>query len=115
MTRILGPSKAKDLIFTARTLTATEALEWGISVSPLKFHSVHNRLFKGLVNYVSTPGTTAFNRSLELAISIAKNGLGFVLFITFTSTLIRCVFSSVGPSSCEASNLEIGRSSTRNG
>ena len=28
-TRILGPSKAKDLIFTARMLTASEALEWG--------------------------------------------------------------------------------------
>lgn len=28
-TKILGPSKAKDLIFTARTLTATEALEFG--------------------------------------------------------------------------------------
>ena len=33
-TRILGPSKAKDLIFTARSLSATEALEWGPS-----FHS----------------------------------------------------------------------------
>ncbi|KAJ3518051.1 hypothetical protein NLJ89_g86 [Agrocybe chaxingu] len=54
-TRILGPSKAKDLIFTARTLTATEALEWG------------------LVNYVSAPGTTAFDRSLKLAEAIAKN------------------------------------------
>jgi methylglutaconyl-CoA hydratase len=31
-TRILGPSKAKDLIFTARTLSAAEALEWGSSV-----------------------------------------------------------------------------------
>lgn len=29
-TRLLGLSKAKDLIFTARLLTAHEALEWGI-------------------------------------------------------------------------------------
>lgn len=28
-TRLLGPSKAKDLIFTARMLTAAESLEWG--------------------------------------------------------------------------------------
>ncbi|KAF8204798.1 ClpP/crotonase-like domain-containing protein [Pholiota molesta] len=29
-TRLLGPSKAKDLIFTARMLTAAESLEWGL-------------------------------------------------------------------------------------
>ena len=27
--RLLGLSKAKDLVFTARMLTAPEALEWG--------------------------------------------------------------------------------------
>lgn len=27
--RLLGLAKAKDLIFTARMLTATEALDWG--------------------------------------------------------------------------------------
>lgn len=39
-TRILGPSKAKDLIFTARTLSAVEALEWGLFVYflPLPAH-----------------------------------------------------------------------------
>jgi len=54
-TRILGPSKAKDLIFTARMLTAFEALEWG------------------LVNYVSSPNVTAFEHALELATTIARN------------------------------------------
>lgn len=33
--RLLGPAKAKDLIFTARTLAAEEALAWGtIYISP---------------------------------------------------------------------------------
>jgi len=31
-TRLLGISKAKDLIFTGRMLTAQDALEWGIQL-----------------------------------------------------------------------------------
>jgi len=53
--RLLGPSKAKDLIFTARTLSAEEAYDWG------------------LVDYVSSPGSSAFDRATSLAESIAKN------------------------------------------
>jgi len=38
-------------------------------------------IFAGLVNYISTPETTAFNRSLTLAESIVKNGMtSFWLF-----------------------------------
>ncbi|KAF9006546.1 ClpP/crotonase-like domain-containing protein [Cyathus striatus] len=55
VTRILGPSKAKDLIFTARALTAQEALEWG------------------LLNYISKTGSTAFDRALELSELIVRN------------------------------------------
>ncbi|EAU84645.2 enoyl-CoA hydratase/isomerase [Coprinopsis cinerea okayama7 len=55
VTRVIGPSKAKDLIFTARALTATEALEWG------------------LVNYVSAPESTGYDRALSLAEKIAQN------------------------------------------
>lgn len=54
-TRVLGVSKTKDLVFTARSLTAQEALEWG------------------LVNYVSDPGTSAFDRALILSESITEN------------------------------------------
>ncbi|KAJ3575802.1 hypothetical protein NP233_g844 [Leucocoprinus birnbaumii] len=54
-TRVLGVARTKDLIFTARSLNAHEALDWG------------------LVNYVSDPGTSAFDRALVLAQSIAKN------------------------------------------
>lgn len=52
--RLLGLAKAKDLIFTARMLTAPEALEWGV------------------VDYVSDPPSTGFDRALELARDVAK-------------------------------------------
>ncbi|KAG7096737.1 hypothetical protein E1B28_004150 [Marasmius oreades] len=51
--RVLGISKAKDLIFTARMLPSSEALEWG------------------LIDYVSE--TTAYERSIELAEKVARN------------------------------------------
>jgi len=54
-TRLLGLSKAKDLIFTGRMLTAEQACEWG------------------LVDYVSEQGQTAIDRSLELAGKISEN------------------------------------------
>ncbi|KAF8663469.1 hypothetical protein AX16_001038 [Volvariella volvacea WC 439] len=54
-TRLLGPAKAKDLIFTARTLTAPEALEWG------------------LVDYISEPGASGFDRALQIAERMAAN------------------------------------------
>jgi len=48
-------SKAKDLVFTARMLTAVEALEWGV------------------VDYISSPPSSAYDRALQLAQDIAKN------------------------------------------
>ncbi|KAJ6628865.1 ClpP/crotonase-like domain-containing protein [Mycena sp. CBHHK59/15] len=54
-TRLLGQSKTKDLIFTGRLLSAKEAHEWG------------------LVDYVSDPGSTAFDKALVLAEMIARN------------------------------------------
>ncbi|EGO02146.1 hypothetical protein SERLA73DRAFT_159181 [Serpula lacrymans var. lacrymans S7.3] len=53
--RLLGLSKAKDLIFTARLLTASEALKWGV------------------VDYVSSEGSSAFDRAVILAKDIAKS------------------------------------------
>ncbi|KAL5530121.1 hypothetical protein ACEPAF_6378 [Sanghuangporus sanghuang] len=53
--RLLGLSKAKELIFTGRMLTASEAEDIG------------------LVDYVSEPGTSALDRSLKLAKEIASN------------------------------------------
>ncbi|KAL0949323.1 hypothetical protein HGRIS_009398 [Hohenbuehelia grisea] len=54
-TRLIGPSRAKDLIFTARILSATEASEWG------------------LVDYVSSEGTSGYDRALQLAEKITAN------------------------------------------
>jgi len=54
-TRILGLSKAKDLIFTGRLLTASQAEELG------------------LVDYVSETGTPAIDRAVTLADEIAAN------------------------------------------
>ncbi|KAH6915056.1 enoyl-CoA hydratase/isomerase [Coprinopsis sp. MPI-PUGE-AT-0042] len=55
VTRIIGPSKAKDLIYTARTLSATEGLEWG------------------LLNYVSEPEKSGYDCALTLAQKISNN------------------------------------------
>ncbi|KAK7054236.1 enoyl-CoA hydratase [Favolaschia claudopus] len=54
-TRLLGQSKAKDLIFTGRSLNAQDAFEWG------------------LVDYVSDPEQTAFDKALALGEMIARN------------------------------------------
>ncbi|KAL8279607.1 hypothetical protein RQP46_007920 [Phenoliferia psychrophenolica] len=49
MTRLVGVTKAKELIFSARTLTAVQALEIG------------------LVSYVAAEGQTATERAIQLA------------------------------------------------
>ncbi|KAK7695773.1 hypothetical protein QCA50_000410 [Cerrena zonata] len=55
LTRLLGLSKAKNLIFTGRALTAQDALDYGV------------------VDYVSGPETSAVDRAMELAEEIAVN------------------------------------------
>ncbi|KAM5531945.1 hypothetical protein V8D89_011480 [Ganoderma adspersum] len=55
LTRLLGMAKAKDLIFTARVMTAQHA------------HVV------GVVDYVSEPETTGYDRALQLAGEISTN------------------------------------------
>ncbi|PCH36962.1 ClpP/crotonase [Wolfiporia cocos MD-104 SS10] len=55
LTRLLGLSRAKNLIFTARSLSASEALD------------------SGLVDYVSTADSSAVDKALELAAEIALN------------------------------------------
>ncbi|KZT08240.1 ClpP/crotonase [Laetiporus sulphureus 93-53] len=55
LTRLLGLAKAKSLIFTARSLTASEALDFGV------------------VDYISSADTSALDKALELAGEIAQN------------------------------------------
>ncbi len=55
LARLVGPSRAADLILTARKVRAEEALSMG------------------LINYVCAPGK-AYENSMELAEKIAKNG-----------------------------------------
>ncbi|KAI0721464.1 ClpP/crotonase-like domain-containing protein [Fomitopsis betulina] len=57
LTRLLGLSKAKSLIFTARMLSAADALDMGV------------------VDYVSAPEQTAVDRALELAKDITPLAL----------------------------------------
>jgi methylglutaconyl-CoA hydratase len=66
----LGQSKAKDLIFTGRLLTAKEAYEWGMDSSRLERSKLTSL---GLVDYISEPGSTAFDKALSLAEMIARN------------------------------------------
>ncbi|KAI0751521.1 ClpP/crotonase [Daedaleopsis nitida] len=55
LTRLLGVAKAKNLIFTARTLSAQEAMDFGV------------------VDYVSDPDSSAYDRALQLAQEISAN------------------------------------------
>ncbi|KAJ8473508.1 hypothetical protein ONZ45_g16265 [Pleurotus djamor] len=55
VTRLIGPSRAKDLIFTARSLNANEALSWG------------------LVDYVAPEESTAYDHAVKVATQIAAN------------------------------------------
>ncbi|RPD66767.1 ClpP/crotonase [Lentinus tigrinus ALCF2SS1-7] len=55
LTRLLGIAKAKNLIFTARALNAQEALDYGV------------------VDYVSAPESTAYDKALDLAQEISAN------------------------------------------
>ncbi|OCH92157.1 ClpP/crotonase [Obba rivulosa] len=55
LTRLLGLSKAKDLIFTARSLTAVEALEMGV------------------VDYMSAADESAVDKAVQVAKEISAN------------------------------------------
>jgi methylglutaconyl-CoA hydratase len=59
LTRLIGVSKAKELIYTGRTLDGNEALQIG-----LVSHSVKQ----------NEQGDAAYARALELAHEIVKNG-----------------------------------------
>lgn len=97
--RLLGLSKAKDLVFTARMLTAVEALEWGEhNAFGTVFLSTNAAL--GVVDYISTPSSSAYDRALQLAQDIAKNG-EFPKHV-FVHAVPIGFCSTVSPPGCEA-------------
>ncbi|KZP00195.1 ClpP/crotonase [Calocera viscosa TUFC12733] len=53
--RLLGPTKAKELVFTARKMTAKDAKAYGI------------------IDHLAEPGQSAYDRALILAAEIVKN------------------------------------------
>lgn len=76
-TRLLGPAKAKDLIFTGRMMTAQEAHAFGTTVSSSNHHCLPKLTVAciiGLIDYVADPSSTAFERALQLAEQIATSG-----------------------------------------
>lgn len=56
ITRLLGASKAKDLIFTARTLSVKEAFELGMTSAPTVIESRTDYHIKGLLIMCPDPG-----------------------------------------------------------
>ena len=74
LTRLVGASKAKDLVFTARALTAYQALDYG-KVRAFWRIQTDVRLWPiGVVDYVSEEGETGLDRALRLAGEISANG-----------------------------------------
>ena len=68
-------SRAKDLIFTARLLTASQATEIGrFPQSHEPWYPAHRRRFAGLVNYLADEGQTATERAIILAQEILPAG-----------------------------------------
>ena len=73
LTRLLGLSKAKNLIFTGRALTANDALSYGGKYGN-SFQYTWTNIVTGVVDYVSDEGGSATDRALKLAEEIAVNG-----------------------------------------
>ena len=74
LTRLIGVSKAKDLIFTARALTAHQALDYGMWGMRRLAHSQLTPQPIGVIDYISEEGNTGLDRALQLAGEIYVNG-----------------------------------------
>jgi methylglutaconyl-CoA hydratase len=80
--RLLGLSRAKDMIFTGRMLNAHEAEKWGKIAFLGGFISrmLTFRTHVGIVDYVSEPSSTAYDRALLLAQEMSTSGMSSELF-----------------------------------
>ena len=104
---LLCPSHSnvtRAVIFTGRMLSALEAWDWGTSrvlLLPVPLIISKNL---GLVDYVSDPEITAFDRALTLATTISANGISFSLFL-FIPILYIC--SPARPARGETSYIAV--------